>query len=517
LGTVLWVPPVSPARISLPARYRVVRHIASGGMAGVWEAEDEVLGRSVAVKVLAGHLSEDERARRRFEREARAAAGLSSHQHVVTIYDVGEHDGRAFMVMELMRGGTVADRLKVGRVISDDTALRWLREAASALDAAHDAGVVHRDIKPGNLLLDDNDRLAIADFGIARLAMEDQLTATGQVLGTASYISPEQAVGEAATPASDRYALAVVAYELLTGGKPFQAEHFAAQARAHVEDEPPPATERDSSLPRGVDPVLERGLAKQPSERWESATAMVEALDQAMGSSRPATEPTRPLAPVAPPPPPPSDDGRAPLGTRPPRRGSGAILLAGVAGLLLLAVVGFMLLSGGDDGRSDAGNDGERPQASSTPRKREKTPTPSPTPTAEQTATATATATPTATATAPPASGEPNLTRASQLQLQGYNARRAGDFDGALAASTAALRACGDAHALDPCGFALYEIGAALNGLGRYDEAIPYLERRLSEYGDNSSGEVQKALDEAQAGGGKPGKGNGKAKGHDKD
>src|SRR5689334_5052641 len=254
------VPPVSPARISLPDRYRVVRHIASGGMAGVWEAEDQMLGRSVAVKVLAGHLSEDDRARRRFEREARAAAGLSSHQNVVTIYDVGEHDGRAFMVMELMRGGTVGERLKAGRMISDDTALRWLREAASALDAAHEAGVVHRDIKPGNLLLDDNDRLAIADFGIARLAMEDQLTATGQVLGTASYISPEQAVGDAATPASDRYALAVVAYELMTGTKPFQAEHFAAQARAHVEDVPPLATMRDDSLPRGVDAVLERGM-----------------------------------------------------------------------------------------------------------------------------------------------------------------------------------------------------------------------------------------------------------------
>ena len=251
MGTVGWVPPASTARITLPDRYRIVRHIANGGMAGVWEATDELLGRSVAVKVLASHLSEDDRARRRFEREARAAAGLSSHPHVVTIYDVGEYDGRAFMVMELMPGGTVADRLRAGRTIADETALRWLREAAGALDAAHDQGVVHRDIKPGNLLLDDRDRLAIADFGIARLALEDQLTATGQVLGTASYISPEQAVGEPATAASDRYALAVVAFELLTGSRPFQAEHFAAQARAHVEDEPPLATERDPSLPRG--------------------------------------------------------------------------------------------------------------------------------------------------------------------------------------------------------------------------------------------------------------------------
>jgi eukaryotic-like serine/threonine-protein kinase len=509
------VPPVSPARISLPDRYRVVRHIASGGMAGVWEAHDELLGRSVAVKVLAGHLSEDERARRRFQREARAAAGLSSHQNVVTIYDVGEHDGRTFMVMELMRGGTVGERLKAGRAIADDTALRWLREAASALDAAHAAGVVHRDIKPGNLLLDDNDRLAIADFGIARIAMEDQLTATGQVLGTASYISPEQAVGDAATPASDRYALAVVAYELLTGSKPFLAEHFAAQARAHVEDEPPHATQRDPSLPRGVDPVLDRGLAKEPSERWESAIAMVDALDRAMagGGAQPATEATRPLAPVggtAAPPPPPAP---APAPPRDSGGRGGAALLAGLAGLLLLAVLGFVLLSGGGDG--DGGKpSADKPKASSTPREREKK-TPTPTPTAERTATPTPTPTATATETPAPPAGGTNLARARQLQLQGYNARRAGDFEGALNASTQALQACGDTHALDPCGYALFEVGAALNALGRNEEAIPYLERRLNEYGDNSSGEVQKELDKAR--GEKGNRGNGKGKGHGKD
>ena len=199
MGTVLWVPPVSPARISLPNRYRVVRHIASGGMAGVWEAEDQILGRSVAVKVLARHLAEDDRARQRFQREARAAAAVSNHPNVVTIYDVGEHDGRTFMVMELLTGGTVADKLRAGDRISPRTAMRWLRDAASALDAAHAADVVHRDVKPANMLLDDGGRLAIADFGIARLALEDQLTATGTVLGTAAYISPEQAVGDPAT------------------------------------------------------------------------------------------------------------------------------------------------------------------------------------------------------------------------------------------------------------------------------------------------------------------------------
>ena len=168
MGTVFAMPPVTPERISLPDRYRVVRHLANGGMASVWEAHDELLDRDVAVKLLASHLGEDERARKRFQREARAAAGLSSHPNVVTIYDVGEHKNRVFMVMEIMRGGTLGDRLKSDREIPHATALQWLQEAAAALDTAHDAGVVHRDIKPGNLLLDGHDRLAVADFGIAR-------------------------------------------------------------------------------------------------------------------------------------------------------------------------------------------------------------------------------------------------------------------------------------------------------------------------------------------------------------
>jgi serine/threonine-protein kinase len=480
------VPPTSTARITLPDRYRIVRHIANGGMAGVWEATDELLRRSVAVKVLASHLAEDDRARRRFEREARAAAGLSSHPNVVTIYDVGEYDGRVFMVMELMPGGTVADRLRAGRTIADETALRWLREAAAALDAAHDQGVVHRDIKPGNLLLDNRDRLAIADFGIARLALEDQLTATGQVLGTASYISPEQAVGEPATTASDRYALAVVAFELLTGSRPFKAEHFAAQARAHVEDEPPLATERDPSLPRGVDAVLDRGLAKNPDDRWPSAGAMVAALDRAMGETRPATEPTRPIAPAPTPVAERTGGGRWPW------------VLAGVAALVVLAVAGAVLLSGDDEPRSNA-----QPTATATAtaeRTPEPTPERTPEPTPEQTAEPTPekTAEPTPEATQEPPSGGTDLDRAADLQLQGYNARRAGDYEQALALSTQALEACGDTVQLSPCGYALYEVGAALNALGRPDEAIPYLEQRLDQYGPNK--DVEKELKAARKG-----------------
>jgi eukaryotic-like serine/threonine-protein kinase len=499
VGTVCAMPPVTPARISLPDRYRVVRHLANGGMASVWEAHDELLSRDVAVKVLASHLGEDERARRRFQREARAAAGLSSHPNVVTIYDVGEHKNRVFMVMEIMRGGTVGDRLRSGRDIPHETALRWLREAAAALDAADDAGVVHRDIKPANLLLDSHDRLAVADFGIARLAWEDQLTATGQVLGTAAYLSPEQAMGEAATAASDRYALAVVAYELLTGSRPFEAEHFAAQARAHVEDPPPPASTRAPELSRAVDAVLERGLAKDPEDRWPSASAFVDALERTLDEAAEPTKPTRRLRGGSAPPPPPKERPRRPEPAPTPSRRRGAPLLAGLAALILLAVVGAIALANRGDG-------GEEPRSQATP---EATSEPTQEPTAEATATEEPTEEPTQEPTEEPteeptqeptqeASGEPDLQAAQQLQIEGFNARRAGDFETALAKAEEALQACGGAQELSPCGYALFEKGAALNGLGRPEEAIPILEQRLNQYGDNERGEVERELRDAR-------------------
>jgi eukaryotic-like serine/threonine-protein kinase len=531
------MPPVSPARISLPDRYRVVRHLASGGMAAVWEAHDELLDRDVAVKILAPHLGEDERARRRFQREARAAAGLSSHPHVVTIYDVGEHAGRVFMVMEIMRGGTLRDRLKSGREISFETVARWMREAAEALDAADEAGVVHRDIKPGNLLLDGQERLAVADFGIARVAWEDQLTLTGQVLGTAAYISPEQAMGEPATAASDRYSLAVVAYELLTGSRPFEGSHFAVQARAHVEDPPPPPSSRNPELSAAVDAVLERALAKDPRDRYGSAAEFAAALARAL--DEPRTAPTRRLGrrgagaagaaaasgAAAPPAsgnaprrcdiaaaPSATDEwrrgaatgegGRRRAGTDAlaaapaPRRRSSAALLAGVAGLLVVAVVGVVALASRGGGNDPSG--GGTPQAQHTA---DPTKTASPDKTA--TASPTASASPSATATDTPApdqtvSGAPDLKQAAALQLAGYNARQAGDYATALEKSRAALAACGDAHQLSPCGYALYEEGVALNRSGDSAAAIPILQQRLDQYGDDGTGSVAKELRDAQ-------------------
>ena len=175
-------------------------------MASVWCAEDQVLGRRVAIKVLAARLQHDPGAVARFGREARAAARLSAHPHVVTIYDVGESGGRAFIVMEHLAGGTVADALEHRSPDRAET-LRWIREAAQALDYAHSRGVIHRDIKPANMLLDLGTVLHVADFGIARLATENTITSPGELLGTAAYLSPERALGEPANASADRYAL----------------------------------------------------------------------------------------------------------------------------------------------------------------------------------------------------------------------------------------------------------------------------------------------------------------------
>src|SRR3954464_12944935 len=183
------------ASVDLPERYRPLRHIANGGMAAVWAAEDTVLGREVAIKLLSPHLTESGDAKRRFKREARAAAGVSGNAHAVTIYDVGEHDGRPFIVMEALPGGTVAERLRDGRVPSGHEVVRWLRGPAEALDAAHERGIVHRDVKPANMLFNELGEVSLADFGIARVAWDPSVTSTGEILGTAAYISPEQADG----------------------------------------------------------------------------------------------------------------------------------------------------------------------------------------------------------------------------------------------------------------------------------------------------------------------------------
>ena len=349
---------MTPPQLELPERYRVLRRVATGGMATVYAAADEVLGREVAVKVLAPSYGADDGARERFTREARAAARVSDHPNVVTIFDIAETAGDppvAFIVMELLTGGTVSDRLKAGEPIPHAVALRWLEQIAAALDAAHAAGMVHRDVKPANLLLDAGGALKVADFGIATIAAEAPLTATGQVVGTAAYFSPEQALGKPATAASDRYALAVVAFELLTGSRPFPPGTPAVQAMAHVDAEPPAASTIAPGLPTAVDAVLARGLAKDPADRPASAAGLVQALGAALGPTAAtgvahpaaaATETVRARVPRTPRPPVPPAAAPRPAAPAPARRNRTGLLAAGAA-LLLVAIAAIAALSGG--------------------------------------------------------------------------------------------------------------------------------------------------------------------------
>jgi serine/threonine protein kinase len=252
---------VSVRTPSLPPRYRDARPIGRGGMADIYRATDTELGRIVAVKVLADHYAEDADVRARFLREALAAARLSGEPHIVTIYDVGEVEGHPFLVMEYLGGGSLAEALHRGRV-AEPQALEWIEQATRALDAAHAHGVVHRDVKPANLLLDGDGNVRVADFGIASAAGLESHTQTGVVLGTAGYLAPEQALGMRATAAADRYSFAVVAHELLTGARP--------------------GTNVSTPLPRAAEAVFARALAERPENRFGSCLAFAEALRQAL-------------------------------------------------------------------------------------------------------------------------------------------------------------------------------------------------------------------------------------------
>jgi eukaryotic-like serine/threonine-protein kinase len=282
----------------LPSRYRGPEQIGRGGMGDIYRATDSVLGRVVAIKVLADRYAQDASVRERFTREALAAARLSGEPNAVTIYDVGEHDDRPYIVMEYLGGGSLDDVLRSGGAQPPDRVISWLEEAARALDAAHREGVVHRDVKPANLMLDGEGHVHVADFGIASSAGMESLTMTGTVLGTAGYLSPEQAQGDRASAASDRYALAIVAWELLTGGRPFESESATAEAAAHV-NAPIPAISSAGDFPPELDRVFERALAKDPAARYPTAREFVAALTSAFSDAAGAT---REIAVVAPPP-----------------------------------------------------------------------------------------------------------------------------------------------------------------------------------------------------------------------
>jgi serine/threonine protein kinase len=253
-------------------RYRLVRRLGGGGMGEVWEADDTVLGRRVALKVLAQELADDARSTKRFVREARATAKLT-HPNVTRVYDFGRDGDLPYLVMELLEGDTLADRL-AGGPLPPAEAARIGAAVADALDAAHGRGIIHRDVKPSNILLTPAGEVKVMDFGIAAAADETHSTTGSELYGTAAYISPERAAGQPVTPAADVYSLGAVLYELLTGRPPFIGDSPVLVVRAHLHQRPRPVRELAPWVPPRLADACELALAKDPTRRPSSAAAL---------------------------------------------------------------------------------------------------------------------------------------------------------------------------------------------------------------------------------------------------
>jgi len=261
-------------------RYRVERVLGEGAMAKVLLAHDAELGREVAVKLLDEGLAADPSFRARFAREARVAAGLS-HPNVVAVFDVGEDDGRPFIVMELVPGRTLEERLKRDGALPANDVLAIARQVCAGLEHAHANGLVHRDLKPGNLIERDDGTVKIADFGIARAVEGTELTEAGTVVGTAAYLAPEQAEGGTVTPATDLFALGAVLYELVTGRQPWKVDSLAELGARR--DAPPPELPPDTPL--GLRTAIERSLRPEPEGRPSSAAEVARLLDERDGDA----------------------------------------------------------------------------------------------------------------------------------------------------------------------------------------------------------------------------------------
>jgi serine/threonine-protein kinase len=387
-------------------RYRLDEFLASGGMGQVWKATDTVLHRTVAVKVMLPALLSDPGFEARFRAEARIIAALR-HPAVVNVYDYGEStdaNGRRtlFLVMAFVDGEPLSRRLaRLGRLSAAET-MSVVAQAADALAAAHAGGVVHRDVKPGNLIVQPDGAVMLVDFGVARSATMTALTTGGEVPGTALYMAPEQASGQLVTPATDIYALGAVAYHCLAGEPPFTGDTPVSIALKHLQDEPPPLPE---VVPEPTRDVVERAMAKDPNDRYPSATVLAAAARSAggrpaasaiaAGRLEPATEPDlRPIEPEEP-----EDPANG-------HRRRGALIGAAVAALALIAALILLYGLVPDDTKQPPAGDStptQPPGASNSPRPTTRTTGPtrtaSPTPSAP--------ASPTQTAGSPTPTEEP--------------------------------------------------------------------------------------------------------------
>jgi serine/threonine protein kinase len=358
--------------------YRIERLLGSGGFCNVYLAEDlrPALRRKVALKVLNPTLSADDKNRERFQPESLLAVELDDHPNIVGVLDAGEQDGQLYIAQRYIEGTDLGTRIETGGPMAPERMGEVITEIGSALDAAHEAGLVHRDVKPRNILIRErDDRCFLADFGLTkRTASSDSLTGAGEFLGTFAYAAPEQLGGEAVDGRADLYALGCVLYEGLTGSPPFSGD-IHSMITAHLTKPPPPASGARADLPPAVDAVITKAMAKDPADRYQTGRELAEATSRALRSSGlpppvvapPPPPPTETVSVPAPPaaaPPPPTTPVPGPLPTPGPAptpapsgdgRSKVPLLIAGAALLVVLVVGGLLLLGGGGDDSSDDG------------------------------------------------------------------------------------------------------------------------------------------------------------------
>ena len=476
----------------LANRYRVIERLGAGGMAAVYLAHDERLDRNVAIKRLHRAEHEDVDARR-FQREARLGASLS-HPSLVSIFDTEEDDESVLLVMEYVDGETLADLLARGPV-GADRAVEIIRAVADALDHAHASGIVHRDVKPANVLLGRDGAVKLADLGIAKAIERTDITGTGTVLGTPAYMAPEQLQGGELGPAVDIYALAAMSFELLTGRKARRGRSAVEIAHQVVNEPPPDPRDVNPGIPAPAAEAIRAGMAKDPAQRPQSAVELAKRLEGCVGKGTTRRmERARPVAPVPVTP----RTGTPPYIVNPTRRVRW-VPIAGLVAVAIAAIAIALASSGGggspqpvaDNGKKAAKKD-DAEQSSPLPAETEEPAAPAPSDDDPAEAPA--------VDGVPQPSGAGGTAEAEQLHLQGYNALQSGHYDTAIELNTQAIEAFPEGTTWQDninYAYALYSLGRALRLAGRPDEAIPVLEARSQI--PNQTETVQHELDLARA------------------
>jgi serine/threonine-protein kinase len=453
----------------LAGRYRTIERVGSGGMATVLLAEDERLGRQVAIKRL--HAESPEDTAQRFRREARLGASLN-HPNLISVYDIVTDDEGVLIVMEYVDGETLRDAIDRGP-LPPARAIEVLRGLASGLDHAHAEGIVHRDVKPANVLLGRRDgQVKLADLGIATAVEGTRITKSGTVMGTASYMAPEQLEGHRAGPEADIYSLAIVAWEALSGRRAYDGRTPIEIAHRKAAEPPPSLAEAWPDAPPAAVAALQRAMGADPASRPRSATAFVDELERALESVPAAPPPTKPIA-----------TGPWTPARSGPRR-TRLLPVVALLGALLIAGAAVIAFAGGDSSPAK-----HQPAVAAHKKKAHKKKS-------HKTATPATASTPPAPAASAPQPTSNGVATGPALNDQGYKLTVAGKYTEAVPVLQKAVRAFPPGTTDLNYQFALFNLGHALRLAGRPAEAIPVLEQRLKN--PNQRPTVQAELDAAR-------------------